>query len=74
MGAQADKLKRMTSDPGAQYLGQVADDQQALIQDLQTKLSALTTQVASCCGSEGPALKAKATAAAPTVPPAKNDP
>ncbi len=58
MGQYADMVKKLTSDPGAQYLGGVADAQAAAIANLtaqlsalQTALSALQATVASCCGS-----------------------
>jgi hypothetical protein len=42
----ASQVKIMTSDPGARFLGGVADD-------LKEQLDALKAQVDACCGGEG---------------------
>lgn len=50
MGQYADKAKKMSTDPGVVWLGQVADDLAAAISDLQKKYEDLKVVVDGCCG------------------------
>lgn len=54
MGAYADQVKRLTSDPGARYLAGVADE-------LAEQLSGLQAQIDKCCGGDPPGLRASLT-------------
>lgn len=63
----AAKVKVMTTDPGARFLGTVADD-------LQSQIDVLTARLNDCCPSDSPtplAPTGEAKVHSPTLPGAK---